>query len=66
MQGTIKKIVTGKNFGFISQEGVDKDVFFHADKLEGISFNDIQEGDSVTFDTEDSEKGPAAVNVKKV
>ena len=65
MQGTIKKIVTDKNFGFISQEGVEKDVFFHGDKLDGIKFEDLNEGDSVTFDTEDTDKGPAAMNLKK-
>lgn len=66
MQGTIKKILTDKNFGFISQEGVDKDVFFHADKLEGISFEDLNEGDAVTFETEEGDRGPSATNIKKV
>ena len=65
MQGTVKKIITDKNFGFISQEGVDKDVFFHADKLEGISMEDLNEGDAVTFETEEGDKGPSAINVKK-
>ena len=65
MQGTIKKIVTDKNFGFISQEGGEKDVFFHKDKLEGVSFEELKEGDNVTFEVEDTPKGPAAVNVKK-
>ena len=65
MQGTVKKILTDKNFGFISQEGVDKDVFFHADKLEGISMEDLNEGDAVTFETEEGDRGPSAINVKK-
>jgi len=66
MQGVIKKIVADRKFGFISQEGVAKDVFFHSDKLVGVSFEDLREGDAVTFDIEESAKGPAAVNVQKV
>jgi CspA family cold shock protein len=65
MQGTIKKLVTEKNFGFISREGGEKDVFFHADKLNGVSFSDLREGDMVTFEVEDGPKGPAATNVQK-
>lgn len=64
MQGTIKKM-TDKNFGFISQEGADKDLFFHAKDLEGVSFTDLHEGDVVTFEVNDTPKGPAAVHVKK-
>lgn len=65
MQGTIKKIVADKNFGFISQEGVEKDVFFHSEKLDGVNFEDLNEGDAVTFEVEEGEKGPSAINVKK-
>ena len=64
MQGTIKKL-TDKNFGFISQDGAD-DLFFHANSLEGVDFSQLREGDAVTFETEKTEKGNAAVNVKKV
>ncbi|MBA3047224.1 cold shock domain-containing protein [Patescibacteria group bacterium] len=63
MKGTIKKL-TDKNFGFIAQEGAD-DLFFHANNLDGISFDQLREGDSVTFEVEKTEKGNAAVNVKK-
>lgn len=63
-QGTIKKL-TDKNFGFISQEGEDKDLFFHASSLEGVEFNELQEGDAVTFEVADTEKGKAAVSVTK-
>ncbi len=54
-----------RKFGFISREGGEKDVFFHSDKLDGISFEDLKEGDAVTFEVEEGAKGPAAVNVKK-
>ncbi len=58
--------MTDKNFGFISQEGEDKDLFFHGNELEGVEFRDLQEGDAVTFEVTDGPKGPAATNVKKV
>lgn len=64
MQGTIKKL-TDKNFGFISQENSEKDLFFHANNLDGVEFDQLREGDAVTFEVEQTEKGDAAVNVKK-
>jgi cold shock protein len=63
MQGTIKRL-TDKNFGFIARDGAD-DLFFHANNLEGISFDQLKEGDAVTFDTEKTPKGNSAVHVKK-
>ena len=63
MQGVIKKL-TDKNFGFIEQEGAD-DLFFHANNLDGVEFDQLSEGDEVTFEVEQTEKGNAAVNVKK-
>lgn len=65
MQGTIKRLVADKKFGFIGQDGEAKDVFFHASGLNGIDFMDLQVGDVVTFDLEQSDKGPKAVNVMK-
>jgi len=64
MQGTIKKL-TDKNFGFILQDGEQKDIFFHANELDGVDFMDLREGDAVTFEITDTPKGPAAVQVKK-
>ena len=64
MQGTIKKL-TDKNFGFIAQDGGGDDLFFHANSLEGVEFDNLKEGDAVTFETESTPKGNAAVKVKK-
>ncbi|MDD4332503.1 MAG: cold shock domain-containing protein [Patescibacteria group bacterium] len=64
MQGTIKKL-TDKNFGFITQDGGEKDLFFHANELVGVNFSELREGDAVTFEVSDTPKGPAAVQVKR-
>jgi cold shock protein len=64
MKGTIKK-VTDKGFGFISGEGMEKDLFFHSRGLVGVMFDDLREGDEVTFETEESPKGTNAVNVQR-
>lgn len=65
MNGVIKK-KTDKGFGFISIEGSDKDLFFHMNSLVGVTFDELQEGDNVTFEEEDSAKGKNAVNVQRV
>ena len=65
MTGIIKKI-TDKGFGFITPEGEAKDVFFHSNSLVGIRFDELREGDAVSFDVEESPKGPNAVNVQRV
>lgn len=64
MNGTIKK-KTDRGFGFIMVEGQTKDLFFHSKSLVGVTFEELQEGDAVTFDIEESPKGPNAVNVKR-
>ena len=64
MQGTIARI-TDRGYGFISQEGTDKDLFFHSNELKDVSFDDLREGDAVTFEVAEGPKGPNAVNVTK-
>ncbi len=63
MQGTIKT-KTDKGFGFISRENETKDLFFHSNDLVGVTFQDLQVGDVVSFDVEVGPKGPSAKNVK--
>ena len=65
MTGKIKKMIAEKHFGFIEVEGMEKDLFFHGNSVVGGSFEDMREGDMVTFEVEDSAKGKNAVNVQK-
>ena len=65
MTGTIKKLVTEKGFGFITGEGLEKDLFFHSNSLVDVTFDELREGDTVSFETEESPKGLNAVNVKR-
>ena len=62
--GTIVR-VTDRGFGFISREGEEKDLFFHSNELVDVQFDDLKEGDKVTFEVTDGPKGPSAVNVKR-
>jgi len=66
MEGTIKNLVADKNFGFISVEGEEKDLFFHANELKDVTFAELKIGDRVSFEKADSPKGPNAVNVTRV
>ncbi|MBC8877178.1 MAG: cold-shock protein [Planctomycetes bacterium] len=63
-EGTIKRL-TDKGFGFISTGG-DKDMFFHSSSVEGVSFEELHEGQQVSFTEGRGPKGPRAENVKLV
>ena len=63
-EGTIKKL-TDKGFGFIDT-GADKDLFFHMSNLEGVRYEELQEGQRVTFTEGHGPKGPRAENVTPV
>ena len=64
MKGTIKTL-KDSGFGFISREGEEKDLFFHSTSLVGAAFEELKDGDEVTFEVADGQKGPAAVNVAR-
>ena len=64
-EGTIARL-TDKGFWFIKREGQEKDLFFHSNELEGVTFDELREGDRVTFEVADSPKGPNAVKVSKI
>ncbi len=63
MEGTIKNL-NEKFFGFISQGEGQKDLFFHGNDLVGVSFDELNPGDAVTFEIEQSQKGPKAAKVQ--
>jgi cold shock protein len=65
MKGTVVR-KREEGYGFIKPAEGDKDVFFHASSVVGDAFNDLKEGDEVTFEITDGPKGPAATNVAKV
>ncbi len=64
MKGVIKKL-TDRGFGFISPEGGEKDLFFHSNELVDVNFDELKEGDAVTFEMQETEKGPSATKVTK-
>jgi CspA family cold shock protein len=64
MQGTIKTL-TDRGFGFISRDGEVKDLFFHSKDLNGVTFDELKVGDTLTFEVAEGQKGPAAVNVSR-
>ncbi len=63
--GIVKWFNEKKGYGFIEQEN-GPDVFVHYSGIHGGGFKSLSEGDRVTFDIEEGEKGPAAVNVTVV
>jgi cold shock protein len=63
-EGTIKRL-TDKGFGFIANEK-GKDLFFHMSAVEGCRFEELREGQAVTFNEGVGPKGPRAENVRVV
>jgi len=63
--GLVKWFNDAKGYGFIQQEGSDKDVFVHYTAIQGDGFKTLTEGQKVDFDLIDGPKGPQASNVNK-
>ena len=63
-QGTVKWFNADKGFGFITRQD-GSDVFVHFTAIQGEGFKTLDEGQSVTFDVEEGQRGPQAVNVVK-
>ena len=63
MQGTIKKVVRDRGFGFIHADD-GREIFFHRSSLQRLNFDTLMEGEKVEFDVERGEKGPRAINVR--
>ncbi|AQY52038.1 MULTISPECIES: cold-shock protein [Listeria] len=62
--GTVKWFNGEKGFGFIERENGD-DVFVHFSAIQGEGFKSLDEGQKVTFDVEEGQRGPQAANVEK-
>lgn len=63
--GLVKWFNDAKGYGFIQQEGSDKDVFVHYTAIQGDGFKTLAEGQKVEFELIDGPKGPQAANVMK-
>ncbi|MBC8872507.1 MAG: cold shock domain-containing protein [Planctomycetes bacterium] len=63
-QGTIKKLISDKGFGFI--EGERGDIFFHRTALVGTTMEELREGQAVEYEEGSGPKGPRAENVQPV
>ncbi|KQL54309.1 cold-shock protein [Heyndrickxia shackletonii] len=63
-QGTVKWFNSEKGFGFIEREG-GNDVFVHFSAIQGEGFKSLEEGQKVTFDVEQGQRGEQAANVQK-
>ena len=63
-QGTVKKVLADKGFGFI--EGERGDVFFHHSALEGVTIEALSIGQAVEYEEGSGPKGPRAENVRPV
>jgi CspA family cold shock protein len=64
-EGTIKKLVTERGFGFIDT-GSRKDLFFHFSALQGVRMEELQEGQPVEYEMGEGPKGPRAESVRPV
>ncbi|MFK9095427.1 cold-shock protein [Bacillus salipaludis] len=63
-KGNVKWFNGEKGFGFIEREGGD-DVFVHFSAIQGEGYKTLEEGQAVTFDVEQGQRGPQASNVRK-
>jgi CspA family cold shock protein len=66
MQGKVKWFNESKGYGFITPDDGEKDLFVHFSEIQGEGFKTLREGDEVSFNEGQGQKGPQATNVQKV
>ena len=64
IKGKVKWFNSQKGYGFIERDDKEKDVFVHSSAAQAANL-ELQEGDELTFDVEDGDKGPSAINLQK-
>jgi CspA family cold shock protein len=65
LNGTVKWFKGAKGYGFIIREDKEKDIFVHSSAVKNSGLKYIKEGEQLTFEVENSDKGPSAVNLQK-
>ena len=65
IKGKVKWFIGSKGYGFIERDDKEKDVFVHMSAVKDSGVDYLDEGDVLSFDIEDGQKGPSAVNLKK-
>lgn len=66
MQGTVKWFNESKGYGFITPQDGGADLFVHFSEIQGEGYKTLREGDEVTFEEGQGQKGPQAKNVQKI
>jgi cold shock protein len=66
VRGKVKWFNSQKGWGFLSPENGDSDVFVHYSKIDMEGYRNLKDNDEVLFEIEEGEKGPIAINVRKV
>jgi CspA family cold shock protein len=66
MQGTVKWFNESKGYGFITPEDGGSDLFVHFSEIQGEGFKTLHEGDQVSFEEGQGQKGPQAKNVQRI
>lgn len=62
--GTVKWFNDAKGYGFITPDGGGKDLFAHHSEIQGAGFKSLKEGQKVSFEITQGQKGPSATNIK--
>ena len=65
LRGVVRKLFTREAYGFILQDG-GGEVYFHKNALQGLAFEDLEDGTEVVFNVEEGQKGPQAVEINVI